>query len=74
SLYIPHVEELKASNFDLDNQVFLIGGISLAEQQDSSQDVYLIRENIATLSFITCKQSSTINNHQLHDFTKKLSV
>lgn len=73
TLYAPACETLPSQNIPLkDVSVYLIGGSERVECSEEGEDVQLIQSGHVTLSFVQCRQSSTINTQKLSGLISRL--
>ena len=73
SIYVPNLQRLEAQGIRSERTaVYMIGGNERRSTPDQSQDVSLIQQGFATLSFLQTRQSSTQNTAKLSTLAKGL--
>jgi 5'-nucleotidase len=72
SMYTPTFEKQECKNMADETAIYLLGGSSRRSMGGDSQDVVLIQNGYATLSFLQVRQSSTMHNQNLEQVLQRL--
>jgi 5'-nucleotidase len=72
SMYVPAVRELKNPETTKDTRVFMLGGSARRQNGDKTQDVTLVQEGYATLSFLQARQHSVEKQNVLSELIQRL--